>query len=95
MKPPQGPVGDRIAARQQTFAPIVADMPGGKIFTQICAACHLSNGRGVSGMQPVITTSAVVAGDPNRLIDVLLQGPGAVLPAEREKFPNVMPTSAS
>ena len=37
------------------------------------------------------TRSAVVAGDPGRLIDVILRGPAAVLPADREKFNNVMP----
>lgn len=81
----------RVIAQQQTFAPIAADTPGGKIFAQICAACHMPNGSGVAGMQPALTTSAIVAGDTNRLIDVLLQGPAAVLPADREKFSNVMP----
>ena len=42
-------------------------------------------------MHPALTTSAIVAGDATRLIDVLLKGPAAVLPADREKFSNVMP----
>ena len=81
----------RGVVAQQTFAPIGADTPGGKIFAKVCAACHMPNGSGVPGMQPALTTSAVVAGDSDRLIDVLLQGPAAVLPADREKFSNVMP----
>jgi glucose/arabinose dehydrogenase/mono/diheme cytochrome c family protein len=81
----------RSVAAAQTFAPGGADTPGGKIYAQICAACHMPNGSGVPGMQPALAGSAVVAGDTNRLIDVLLQGPAAVLPADREKFSNVMP----
>ncbi len=68
-----------------------ADTPGGKIYLQVCAACHMPNGAGVPGMQPALAGNPVVAGDPARLIDVLLLGPAAVLPPDREKFPMVMP----
>lgn len=70
------------------------ETPGGKIYTQVCAACHMPNGMGVPGMQPSLAGSAVVAGDTNRLIDVVLKGPAAVLPANREKFSVVMPPFA-
>jgi len=80
-----------IAAAQPVRSLVDADTPGGKIFTQVCATCHLPNGSGVPGMHPALTTSAIVAGDATRLIDVLLKGPAAVLPADREKFSNVMP----
>ncbi len=76
------------AARQ---APLGADTPGGKIYSLVCAACHMPNGGGVPGMQPALAGSAVVAGDPARLIRVILEGPAAVLPADREKFPGLMP----
>ncbi|HWA25854.1 MAG TPA: cytochrome c [Lacunisphaera sp.] len=75
-------------------APIGANTPGGKIYQQFCAACHMPNASGVPGMQPALAGSAVVAGDPSRLIEVLLRGPAAVLPADREKFSNVMPPFA-
>ncbi|HKB57617.1 MAG TPA: PQQ-dependent sugar dehydrogenase [Lacunisphaera sp.] len=68
-----------------------ADTPGGKIYLQVCAACHMPNGSGVSNMQPALAGSAVVAGDPDRLINVILRGPAAVLPPDREKFSNIMP----
>ncbi len=83
-----------LAAAPQAPAPIGADTPGGKIYLQVCAVCHMPNGSGVSAMQPALAGSAVVAGDPDRLIDVLLRGPAAVLPANREKFSNVMPPFA-
>ncbi|MDB6115013.1 MAG: cytochrome c class, partial [Lacunisphaera sp.] len=45
----------------------------------------------VPTMQPALAGSAVVAGDPERLINVILKGPAAVLPPDREKFSNIMP----
>jgi glucose/arabinose dehydrogenase/mono/diheme cytochrome c family protein len=75
----------------QVFTPIAADTPGGKIYAAVCAACHMPNGSGVPSMQPALTNNAVVGGDTNLLINVLLKGPAAVLPADREKFNNVMP----
>ena len=51
----------------------------------------MPNGAGVPSMQPALAGSAVVAGDPARLIDVVLRGPAAVLPADREKFSVMMP----
>jgi len=81
----------QLHAAAQAPAPIGADTPGGKIYLQVCAACHMPNGSGVPGMQPALSNNAVVRGDTNRLIDVILQGPAAVLPADREKFSNVMP----
>jgi glucose/arabinose dehydrogenase/mono/diheme cytochrome c family protein len=78
-------------ASGQTYAPINADTPGGKIYAQICAACHMPNGSGVPGMQPALAGSAVIASDTDRLINVLLKGPAAVLPPDREKFSSAMP----
>ncbi len=78
-------------APAQTFALIGADTPGGKIYAAVCAACHMPNGSGVPAMQPPLAGSKVVAGDTDLLIDVLLKGPAAVLPPDREKFQNIMP----
>jgi mono/diheme cytochrome c family protein len=90
------PVAGRksIFAAAQVPAPIGADTPGGKIYMQVCAACHMPSGSGVPSMQPALAGSAIVAGDATRLIDVLLRGPAAVLPADREKFSNSMPQFA-
>ncbi|HEX7570558.1 MAG TPA: c-type cytochrome, partial [Verrucomicrobiae bacterium] len=89
----KSPAGGRksiIAATQ--IAPLIgADTPGGKIYAQACAACHMPNGSGVPNMQPALVGNKVVAGDTTQLINFLLRGPAAVLPADREKFSNVMP----
>ena len=85
----------RSIAIAQTYAPIAADTPGGKIYAAVCAACHMPNGSGVPSMQPALAGSATIAGDTDRLINVILKGPAAVLPADREKFNNVMPPFAA
>ena len=46
-------------------------------------------------MQPALIGSAVAAGDANRLINVILKGPAAALPADRAKFSNIMPPFAA
>ncbi len=68
---------------------------GSQLFQQICAACHMPDGSGVSGMQPSLVGSKVVAGDPNTLIHVLLDGPIKALPADRVKYANQMPPFAA
>lgn len=82
-------------AGAQAAAPTGGDTPGGRIYAQACAACHMPNGSGVPGMQPALAGSRVIAGDSGRLIRLLLLGPAAVLPAEREKFSNEMPPFAA
>jgi mono/diheme cytochrome c family protein len=81
----------RTAERSTTLRTVEADSPGGRIYAAVCAACHMPNGSGVPGMQPPLVGSKVVAGDSDRLINVLLKGPAAVLPADRDKYQNVMP----
>jgi glucose/arabinose dehydrogenase/mono/diheme cytochrome c family protein len=87
----KNPINSMAVATAQNYAPIGADTQGGKIYAQICAACHMPNGSGVPNMQPPLAGSAVVAGDAQRLINVVLKGPAAVLPPDREKFQNTMP----
>jgi glucose/arabinose dehydrogenase/cytochrome c5 len=83
-----------MAARRATpvnFRAVDANTPGGKIFAQLCSTCHMANGSGVPGMQPALTHSKVVANDTATFINVILKGPAAVLPPDRERFSNVMP----
>jgi len=68
---------------------------GAELYQQICAACHMPDGNGVSSMQPALVGSAVVAGDPATLIRVILQGPAQVLPANRPKYAVQMPPFAA
>jgi glucose/arabinose dehydrogenase/cytochrome c553 len=68
---------------------------GAQLYQQVCAACHMPDGRGVPGMQAPLVGSAVVAGDPARLIKVVLNGPAQVLPADRPKYQVQMPPFAA
>jgi glucose/arabinose dehydrogenase/cytochrome c5 len=64
---------------------------GAEIYQQVCVACHMPDGKGVPGMQAPLIGSKIVAGDPATLIRVVLKGPAAVLPADRQKYGVVMP----
>lgn len=68
---------------------------GAQLYQRTCAACHMPDGSGVSGMQPPLMGSAVVAGNPARLIRVVLHGPAQVLPADRPKYAVQMPPFAA
>ena len=67
---------------------------GAKLYKETCAACHMPDGSGVSAMQPALVGSPVLAGKAKTLIEVILKGPAAVLPADRPKYTNVMPPFA-
>jgi mono/diheme cytochrome c family protein len=81
-------------AAGQNYAPIALNTPGGKIYAQVCAACHVPNGSGVPSMQPALPGNPVLAGDTSLLINILLKGPAATLPPNREKFGGAMPPFA-
>ena len=67
-------------------------IPANKIFTTVCAACHMPDGRGVPSMHPALAGgNPIVAGDATQLINILLKGPAAVLPADRPKYTGAMP----
>ncbi len=68
---------------------------GAQLYQQVCAVCHMPEGKGVSGMQPPLVGSAVVAGDPATLIRTVLHGPAQALPANRPRYANQMPPFAS
>lgn len=63
---------------------------GSLVYRQSCAPCHMADGRGVPGMQPSLASSAVVAGQPKTLIDLMLRGPDVALPPGRERTANTM-----
>ena len=89
--------------REKRTAPIVAEStPVEKIrspseiknavaYKTYCAVCHMENGSGVTGMQPPLMGSEILAGDSAQLLRVVIHGPAAVLPADRPKYSNLMP----
>jgi glucose/arabinose dehydrogenase/mono/diheme cytochrome c family protein len=79
-----------IAATVEQYATPEAARNAG-VYKMYCAACHMDDGSGVSGMQPSLRDSTVLRGDVSQLIRVVLNGPAAVLPADRTKYANAMP----
>jgi len=88
---PTASAGPGVLEKITTAASATIKSPGRTIYEQICAACHMADGSGAGQMQPALAGSAVVQGDPAQIIRVVLNGPAAVLPADRPKFQNVMP----
>lgn len=64
---------------------------GQRLYAQLCAVCHMPDGSGVADLQPAMRNNAVVRGDADTLIRVVLDGPAAVLPASRPHYSNIMP----
>lgn len=55
---------------------------GGKIYSTTCAACHQVTGAGIPGVFPALTGSAVVNGDVNAHINIVVNGkPGTAMQA--------------
>jgi mono/diheme cytochrome c family protein len=79
--------------RTQVGGSAAADTPapdGEALYAQHCATCHMADGKGVPSLQPSLVDSSIVRGDENLLIRVVLAGPAAVLPADREPYNNTM-----
>ncbi len=85
------PRASAIPADSQPRTTSVVDTPGAKTYTLHCATCHMADGAGAGQLNPPLLGSAVVKGDADRLIRVILEGPAAVLPPDRAKFNNPMP----
>ncbi len=93
--------GEKPRAKTSAVAPApIADAarspppalsPGAQLYVTHCAACHMPDGSGVSGLQPGLRDNAIVTGDPKLLARVIREGPAAVLPADRPKYANLMP----
>ena len=66
-------------------------LDGAQLYADNCAACHKPDGSGLATFYPALAGQAVVAGDPDTLIRVVVLGPANVLPADRPKFTGVMP----
>ena len=62
----------------------VAD--GHDLYVASCSSCHQAAGQGMANMAPALKDNPILAGDSTQLIQIVLKGPAAVLPANRPKF---------
>jgi mono/diheme cytochrome c family protein len=84
-------VADNLAAAPSA-SPATDDGPGAQLYKQTCAVCHMTDGKGVPGMQPPLITSKFLGGDSRTLIRLLIVGPAQALPANRTPYSSQMPT---
>jgi mono/diheme cytochrome c family protein len=59
---------------------------GHDLYVANCSSCHQVTGLGLPNMAPALKENPIVAGDPAQLVQIVLRGPAAVLPADRPKF---------
>ena len=53
---------------------------GETVYASNCASCHMADGAGMPGTFPAITASAIVIGDMNAQVDLMMSGKG-MMPA--------------
>jgi mono/diheme cytochrome c family protein len=64
-----------------------ADAPNGHdLYVANCSSCHQATGAGLPNLAPSLKDNPIVAGSPGQLVQIVLKGPAAVLPANRPKF---------
>jgi glucose/arabinose dehydrogenase/cytochrome c5 len=79
------------AAPELAVADPALEARGAQLYQQACAACHMGDGAGVTGMMPAVAGSAVVSGDPETLVKLIVSGADAALPRSRRAYSNKMP----
>ncbi|HEY0257830.1 MAG TPA: cytochrome c [Candidatus Methylacidiphilales bacterium] len=72
------------SAPETTATPDLAQ--GKELYTDNCSSCHQAGGVGMANMSPALKDNPIVAGDSKQLIQIVLKGPAAVLPANRPHF---------
>lgn len=70
-------------------APAATDGPG--LFATHCVACHQASGQGLPGAFPPLAGSEWVAGPPDRLAAILLNGLKGEIKVRKKRFNSVMP----
>lgn len=92
--------GEAPKARAEAAPAAPSAAPGGavargeQVYGLTCITCHMADGSGVPGMQPALSGSKVVLGDPALFTRAVLLGPAEVLPADRPQMGNEMPNFA-
>ena len=64
---------------------------GGRIFTEVCAACHQPQGQGLPGAFPPLAKSDYLRADKQRAIGIVKNGISGELTVNGVKFNGVMP----
>jgi len=88
--------GKNAAAPTQAEAATPGDAGAGqRIYLRVCFVCHQPNGLGVPGAFPPLAGSTIVAGDPDRLIRIVLHGLQGPVEVNGTTFNNTMPAQGA
>jgi len=75
-------------------APVGKEHPGKAVYTQYCLTCHQSDGSGVPGMHPPLSTGSWVGKDSKELIAIMMKGLSGKIEVNGEVYKNFMPSHA-
>ncbi|MBX3171148.1 MAG: nitrite reductase, copper-containing [Candidatus Eremiobacteraeota bacterium] len=67
---------------------------GGETFTQVCAACHQGDARGIAGVFPPLAASDYLNQDPKRAVNAIVNGLEGEITVNGAKYNQVMPKLA-
>ena len=67
-----------------------AMVDGKKVYTQVCLACHMADGGGVSNMNPPLIKTSYILGDKATLIKIVLNGFKEDVEINGQKYSNNM-----
>lgn len=68
---------------------------GQRVYLRVCFVCHQPNGLGVPDAFPPLAGSTIVAGDPDRLIRIVLHGLQGPVEVNGTTFNSVMPAQGT
>ncbi|MDZ7605698.1 MAG: cytochrome c [Cyclobacteriaceae bacterium] len=66
------------------------DHPGKLVYMQFCLPCHMAKGEGVPGLYPPLNQTEIIAGDEERIIEIVLKGLEGPFTVKGEYYNNVM-----
>lgn len=61
------------------------------VYTKHCMACHQVDGGGVMGLNPPLSKTEYVLGDPKKLINIILKGFNKEIEIDGDTYANPMP----
>lgn len=89
--PTAAPATDTAAAPSAPAATTGDFDTGKQVYNRVCFVCHQPTGIGVPGAFPPLAGSEIVAGDPARLVRIVLHGLQGPLTVHGATFNSVMP----
>ena len=81
-------------SKNEPSAPAGKEHPGKAVYAQYCLTCHQSDGLGVPGMHPPLTTGSWVSKDSKELIAIMMKGLSGKIEVNGEVYKNFMPSHA-